>query len=482
MTSSKIVCSLARVAALLFFFSTIAINSPAQTFTSLFSFDYTNGAYPYGALLVQGLNGNLYGVTSGGGIGSCDTGGCGTIFELTPTGTLTTLYTFCKKIECSDGSYPVEGLMQASNGNFYGSTYYGGVEDSGTLYEVTPSGTLATLYSGFCPNCAQGWSPDSSLIQMPNGNLYGATELGGTGLSGVFFELTLNGEYSVFYNFTNGNAPNGSLFPADNGGIYAAGGDDVYEITLQGNIQTIYGFCAVEKCRDGEGPSAPVQAANGNLYGTTVLGGVNLNCEQIGCGTVYELTPQGALTRLYSFCAQPNCTDGSYPEGPLVLGTDGNFYGVTHSGGANGAGTIFQITPAGVLTTLHSFDTTDGAGPYVGLIQATNGKFYGTTYAGGSSANCSDGCGTIFGLSMGLGPFVALQQVSAPIGGQITILGNNLTGATAVNFNGTPAVYTVISDTSISAVVPAGATGGTVQVSTAAGNVLSSNVPFRVAP
>jgi uncharacterized repeat protein (TIGR03803 family) len=223
------------------------------------------------------------------------------------------------------------------------------------------------------------------------------------------------------------------------------------------------------------------QGTDGNFYGTTEYGGTNTNSScPGGCGTIFEITPSGALTTLYDLCSQggSSCTDGYYPEGALVQATslDGNLYGTTYGGGANGDGTVFKITPTGTLTTLHSFDGTDGANPYAGLVQDTNGKFYGTASSGGAN-----GDGVIFSLSVGLGPFVETNPASGKVGAHVKILGSNLTGATGVTFNGTAATFTVKSKSEITTTVPSGATTGTVQV-VIPGRVLSSNVPFTVTP
>jgi uncharacterized repeat protein (TIGR03803 family) len=237
---------------------------------------------------VQGTDGNLYGTTYEGGAN----GVYGTVFEITPAGQLTTLHSFDY---FDDGAYPQAGLVQATNGNFYGTTYWAGANGGGTIFEITPAGQLTTLYS----------------------------------------------------------------------------------------------FCSQTNCTDGEEPEAGlVQATNGNLYGTTWSGGTNFD------GTVFAITLAGQLSTLYSFCSQPGCTDGVDPHAGLIQATDGNLYGTTESGGANDFGTVFEITPAGQLTTLYAFGLTGGARPGGGLLQA-NGNLYGMTEIGGSR----DG-GTIFSLPL----------------------------------------------------------------------------------
>ncbi|MGA2021390.1 MAG: choice-of-anchor tandem repeat GloVer-containing protein, partial [Candidatus Sulfotelmatobacter sp.] len=194
------------------------------------------------------------------------------------------------------------------------------------------------------------------------------------------------------------------------------------------------------------------------------------------------------LTTLYNFCSETNCEDGVNPVEALVQATDGSFYGGTLQGGADstgcggeGCGTVFRITSARAFSVLHNFDFTDGEGTG-GLLQATNGTFYGAGFKGGTSVACgTSGCGTIFSLSVQLKPFIATQPASGKVGATVIILGNNLTGATSVTFNGTAATFTVVSSTEIKTAVPAGATSGTVEVTTPNGT-LTSNVPFRVTP
>jgi len=316
----------------------------AQAFATLADFQGSaNGAEPLYGNLIQGTDGNNYGTTVRGGVYEQ-----GTVFKVTPDGTLTALYSFCSQVNCTDGAEPFSRLVQAG-GNFYGTTAIGGANDGGTVFEITPAGQLTTLYS-FCSqtNCTDGAEPFSGLVQA-GGNFYGTTVSGGA-----------NGRGTVF------------------------------EITPAGQLTTLYSFCSQTNCADGELPYAGLVQAGGNFYGTTEYGGANAGRYGFG-GTVFRITPGGQLTTLYSFCSQTNCADGAEPLSSLVQ-AGGNFYGTTVEGGANGFyGTIFEITPAGQLTTLHSFAYTDGADPTAGLIQATDGNFYGTTEGGGAN-----GRGTAF--------------------------------------------------------------------------------------
>ena len=460
---------------------------PAQTFTLLHTFDYTDGGNPYAAL-VQSGDGKLYGTTySGGAYGG------GTVFRITPSGALTTLYEFCAQDSCMDGYLLSAGLLQGTDGNFYGTTLGGGANRScegqlgcGTVFKITPSGSLTTLYS-FCSRsaCTDGYQPDASLIQAADGHLYGTTRLGGTAGWGTIFEITPSGKLTTLYSFcsqngcTDGAYPEAALVQTTDGNFYgttgyggANGWGTVFRLTLDGPLTTLYSFCSQTGCPDGQDPrGALVQGTNGDFFGISYEGGAN------GSGTVFKITPSGTLTTLHSFAGYP--TDGGNPYAALLQATDGALYGTTRFGGANAVGTVFRITPGGVLTTLHSFCSEvgcpDGGNALAGLVQDTNGRLYGTTSAGGTN-----GYGTVFNLYLGLGPFVETQPTSARVGKPVKILGTNLTGATSVSFNGAAAVFTVVSGTLIKTTVPVGATTGKVQVTTPSGT-LTSNVNFVVA-
>jgi uncharacterized repeat protein (TIGR03803 family) len=418
--------------------------TPSGMFSTLFSFDLTDGGGGSLGPLVLGRDGDLYGTTGDGGAYCANDFGCGTVFKITLGGTLTTLVSF----DYTNGYAPTGGLVLGSDGNFYGTTSGGGANDScsnacGTVFKITPRGTLTTLYN-FCSetNCTDGSLPFAGLIQAADGDFYGTTEHGG----------------------------------ANDNCVSQTGCGTVFKITQGGTLTTLYNFCSHYRdrtCTDGKNPQgALVQAADGSFYGTTNGGAT---------GTVFRITPGGKLTKLYTFCSQSNCADGYAPYAGLVFATDGNFYGTTAGGGSNGDGTVFEITPSGTLTTLHSFDGTDGVMPYAGLAQGTNGSFYGTTYVGGDNGGALT-YGTIFSLSVGLGPFVQTVPTSGTWDEVISILGTDLTGATSVTFNGTAATFTVNSESEITTTVPTGATAGTVQVVTPTSGTLSSNVRFTVRP
>jgi uncharacterized repeat protein (TIGR03803 family) len=411
------------------------------TVTVLHNFDGIDGASPGGTLL-EDAHGNFYGVTQYGGPNTACAGfgasGCGTVFKITPNGVFTSLYRFCSLTNCADGANPTGGLVLAADGNLYGATTYGGSNyqdctgyGCGTIFRMTPEGTLTTLYS-FAGT--DGSFPYAPLVQSSTGILYGVAGGGGANNDGTVFAITASGKLTTLHAF------NGT---------------------------------------DGMNPSPVIIGVDGNLYGSTTYGGISSisTCSNYGCGVVFKVTPSGKFTILYDFCSQANCADGYVPVWSLFQATDGNLYGNTS--GINGTtlagfGTIFKITTGGTFTNLYTFSGTDGYLPEGAMMQDTNGTLYGTTAIGGTTGN-----GNIFSLSEGLHPFVETEPTSGKVGSKVIILGNSLKGSTAVSFNGTPATFAVVSNTAITATVPNGATTGYVTVDKSGGR-LTSNVPFRI--
>jgi uncharacterized repeat protein (TIGR03803 family) len=386
--------SLQLLATVFLLCAAMATASPAQTLTTLHDFagQPNDGRKPY-AGLVQGTDGNFYGTTYYGGANDK-----GTVFKITPDGTVTTLYSFA--CSGSSGCCPYGGLVQGADGNFYGTTSQGGPgsNNAGAVFKITPSGTLTTLHN-FCTqnNCDDGYDAYGTLIQATDGNFYGTTSQGGTHQeNGTVFKITPSGTLTTLHSFdgTDGAYPTAGLIEGSDGNFYGTtrdGGTDgyhygtVFKITANGTFTLLHTF----EGSDGGDPYARlIQATDGNFYGTTTTAGAH------SAGTVFKITSGGTLTTLYNFCAGGYpCADGEAPYAALVQ-ADGNFYGTTEIGGANNDGTIFEITPSGTLTTLHSFAVSDGAMPYGGVIQATDGNFYGTTYTGGANDD-----GTVFKLT-----------------------------------------------------------------------------------
>ncbi|HTA23753.1 MAG TPA: choice-of-anchor tandem repeat GloVer-containing protein [Terriglobales bacterium] len=464
------------------------IVSQAQTFKKLVDFNLQNGAEPLATVLVQGRDGNFYGTTYEGGMGdycALQSGGCGTVFKMTPEGKLTTLHNFCSQSGCPDGSQPYAGLVLTANGDFYGTTLQYGANQGGTVFRITQEGEFTTLYN-FCsqPYCTDGQAPRAPLVQASDGNLYGTTTGGGGGVDGgTVFRITRQGKLTTLLSFAgpDGFAPMGGLIQATDGNLYGTtigggtgacgrngGCGTIFKITLKGELSTLYNFD--EFLNGAYGPTAGlVEGTDGNFYGTSYDQGGNE-------GAVFSITPAGTFTVLHTF----GYTDGAWPDGALVQGTDGLFYSTTESGGTYGVGTVFNISSSGALTTLYNFPDHDGCpfgcDPWGGLVQSTKGAFYGLTTGGGP-----DNEGTIYGLSTGLGPFVAFVNASGSDGQTGGILGQGFTGTTSVSLNGIPANFKVVSDTYLTATVPPGATTGYVTVTTPSGTLIS-NVPFHVIP
>jgi uncharacterized repeat protein (TIGR03803 family) len=464
------------------------VSAQAQTFTSLYSFQGTAsnyGAYPMG--LVQGTDGNLYGVTAAGGTNGGDDD-AGIFFKISTSGKETIICSF-NYVACAGAQNPTANLVLGSNGDFYG------VDAANQMFRITPGAKLSILYT--LPTTS--YAATTPLVLATNGDFYGTLKNGGAynncfGPCGSVFKMTATGKLTTLYSFcavvensacTDGDEPEFPLVQGSDGNLYgttSGGGTDgvnvgygtIFKITPAGKLTTIYNFPGYT-----QSSSALIQGADGNFYGTTYTGGSGIYGAE---GTFFTVTPTGVLTTLYNFCNLQNCADGSEPTN-IYLATDGNFYGITWQGGVNSQGTIFQITPSGTLTTLHSFDGTDGSGPNGGgtLMQDTNGTFYGTMQEGGESWPCdSVVCdGTIFSLDMGLGPFVKTVPIYGKVGTAVKILGTNLKGSTSVSFNGIAATFKVASSSEITTTVPAGATTGSVTVVTPTGTI-TSNVAFQV--
>jgi len=448
----------------------LAVCAQAQTLIYLAEFNGTNGRNPYGPM-IQATDGNFYGAAFAA------TWPYGEIFRVTPTGQISTVYSFCSLPNCADGAYTTSPIL-GSDGNLYGVSYYGsesGYGYTGTLYRMTLEGEFTSLYT-FCADnskCVVGDMP-SGIIQAGDGNFYGTTMAGGTNDAGTIFQVSPTGEYKLLHSFCGGCADgSGPLVPpiqASDGNFYGTAqnneGGTVYKLTPSGTYEAIHLFCY--PCVGGGNPigTALVQDANGNLFGTTIY------ADGYNSGSVFEITPANQYILLYTFYYH----GGVAPGTGLILANDGNLYGVAvnddfDAGG--GYGITFEVTPAGEFTSLSTFYNNPN-GP---LVQGTDGNFYGTTLAGSSSVPGS--YGTVFRLSNGLSPLLKTVPVAGKVGESVIVLGEGLTGSTSVAFNGVAAAFTVESDTYISATVPEGATTGTVSVVTS-GGTLNCNPQFVV--
>jgi uncharacterized repeat protein (TIGR03803 family) len=421
----------------------------------------------------QARDGNLYSTSQAGGTNSL-----GTVFRLTPDGNETVIHSFA----FSEGR-PYGGLILGLDGYLYGVTLGGGSAGYGTVYKISTDGTTFKIVHNF-NGTTEGdpWYWNGAPVQGTDGNFYGSVSDGAaTGNYGVIYKMTTAGVMKVLF-------------------------------TFDGTVRY---------------PYAIVQGTDGNFYGTAGYSTTSGNN-----GIVFKITPAGKFTIVHNFAGYPN--DGSQPYGSIIQAADGNFYGTTLRGGKSNLGTIYKMTPAGILNVIHSFDST-GYNPLAGLIQATDGKFYGagssigvlfqatssnpsvysvkvkltgttglypgsnpqipmfqhtngtlygdTEYGGSGTVNCGTAanCGVLYSLDMGLQPFVALMTTSGKAGKVIEILGNGLTGTTNVMFGSGPATITFVSDTYMTATVPPTGTSGPVTVTTPSGTRVSSK-NFKVLP
>ena len=436
-----------------------SVKTTAQTYTDLHDFDCaTDGcSWEFPGLLAQGRDGNLYGTLSW--VGAY---GAGTVVKITPSGTVTTLYSFSGP----DGDGPWGGLTLGSDGNFYGTTSTGGDYGYGTIFKITPVGTFTTLHSFDSADCEYPYSPP---VQGKSGAFYGVTSSGcaySITSSGAFKKLSTAvpfGSYSPLLLASDGNF----YGTAWEGGANACG--SVFRMSAAGVVNIIYSF----DWTHGAFPYSPlVQGSDNLLYGVAVTAGAN------GGGVIFKMTTAGKITLLHQFDSS-SLTDGYAPVAGLVAASDGNYYGSTdqgYSGGTARWGVLFKITKAGTYSVLYRFDQTHGATPYSTAVQHTNGNVYGATYEGGVGNG-----GVFYRLALGLKPFVLLLTTSGTAGQTVQILGTGLTGTTSVKFGTGSANFSVISDTYLTAVVPDAGTTGFVTV-TAPSGTFTSQQQFNVVP
>jgi uncharacterized repeat protein (TIGR03803 family) len=375
---------------------TIFRMTPAGVVTVLHSFTGvgTDGVAPRGGL-IQGTDGNFYGTTSLGGFW---TGG--TVFRMTPAGTVTTLYSFTGG---NDGSTPYATLVQANDGNFYGTTITDGGPTGGpylgfgTIFKITPAGVLTTLHAFTGSAAGGGYFAIGPLIQASDGHLYGTTNQGGSSNLGIVFRVTLGGAFTVIHTFVGGvndgrhpwasvvEGLDGFLYgTTSEGGSLPAGWGVAYKISKAGAFSILHRFDLFSQSANL--PLATLELANdGNFYGTTFYAGF------AATGRIFRMTHAGVVTFLHTFAA-PGATN---PYAPLAQATDGNLYGTGYAGGANNVGALYRITTGGAFTNIHSFyGSTDGARPHAPMIRGSDGNFYGTTRIGGDSNK-----GTVFKMT-----------------------------------------------------------------------------------
>ncbi len=459
----------------------------AQTYSVLLNADSVSSSST--ASLTAGPDGNLYGTTSQGR-------SYGTVFRITPSGSLSTLHAFNN----TDGSTPVGGVIFGSDGLLYGTTSAGGANGAGSVYKISTTGTFTSLYS--LSSTSDGASPAGKLVQGPDGNFYGVTFQGGSNSCGSIFQITPAGSYTALHQLSchsDGGNPRDGLVLGQDGNYYGTAssggshsGGTVFKVAADGTFNVLHNFATSE----GYSPyAALMQASDGTIYGTTFQGGSS------GNGTVFALAADGTLTTVHTFSG----AEGKNPAAPLIEGADGNLYGTAYHGGDAIYGTVFEMSRTGVVTPLHSFTGSDGQYPQAALTEYPAGTFYGTTYQGGFNNK-----GVIYSVvytaplppppSINAGGVVPVYSTSPIVqsGEWVSVFGTNLAaktiswkgdfpttlGSTSVTVGGRPAFLWYVSPGQINMQVPDGLTTGaaSVVVTTASGSGTASVTVANASP
>ncbi len=428
-----------------------AIPARAQTYKILDNF-LTGGPGPEwpGGPLAQGRDGHLYGWSYLGGANNT-----GSIWKTTPSGKVSVVLNFA----AGTGNDCQTGMTLGTDGNFYGSadTNCGG---DGYVFKMTPSGTITVLHTFT-------GTPDGSgpglLVQYTDGDFYGITTKGGANNYGSVFKITPAGTVTILYSFDNTNYfanPTYGLTVGNDGDFYgtfsgADGLGGVFKMTPAGVVTLLHKLAGDPT--EGATPGAGVTLGkDGNFYGPTRFGGTS------NVGTIFKMTPSGKLSTLRNFTTSDYA---NFPEVPLLQATDGNFYSAANSCNQfNGClnQDIYKITPSGTFTVVEEFTGSNGQWPFWPLTQDTNGTLYGLAQQGGPVNG-----GVLFSLNIGAKPFINLVSTSGKVGSKVGILGQGFSSSSVVKFNGvTATTVTRTGTTFLLATVPAGASDGTVTVTT----------------
>ncbi len=461
-------------AALALLFAGLSTPAQAQVPNPTEIYNFQGGGkdvcYPEGNI-VQGRDGYLYGTSEnfiyGGGSGCGGANGLGGVFRISPKGEETLFASVPAGFDNCGG-----GLTLASDGNFYGTCIFGNPATGfGSIFKVTPEGAWSDFHD--FTNTNGDAYPEFPPIQGVDGNLYGLTGISGQPGAGNIYKITLAGVYTNLHSFTGGDAYPyyGNLVQASNGKLYGTiasctGGGGygcVFQITTKGVYKDLYVFTGTPTASPN---STLIQGSNGLLYGITRGGGAN------GQGVIFSLTAAGKLKVVYNI---NDSVDGQLTT--ILQATDGNFYGTANTGLDENAGALYELTAKKSVMSVFSLPGAgqDGYQPNP-LLQHTNGALYGTTQT------CADGCpdyGTFFSLPINAKPFITLQFQSGTEGTSIGIFGQGFqtSPATEVSFNGKTASFEIVSDTYMTATIPADATKGYVTV-TEGSATLQSNIKF----
>ncbi|HEY2858216.1 MAG TPA: choice-of-anchor tandem repeat GloVer-containing protein [Terracidiphilus sp.] len=401
--------------------------------------------------------------------------GQGIAFELSTGGWFHTLHTF----DFTDGRAPLSGLILGTDQRLHGTTAAGGANNYGTVFRLSPDGTVVTEHN--FSGGKDGQFPNAVPMQSLSGDWYGVTSsIGGSNdFRGTIYRISTGGAYTLLHTFTgpDGAVPYGPLIEGSDGLLYgttngggANGFGTVFTISPDGTLKTLHSFNGT----DGKFPFNPlIQAHDGNFYGIAEQGGA------AGAGVVFRITPAGTYSVLHDFSGG---LGGLEPMGGLLEATDGNLYGTASQGGSSGGATevgiLFRLTLSGAFTKVLDFNHANGYSPVGQLHQHTDGKIYGYTFFGGTHDS-----GAIYKCDVGLGPFVAYLPIYGRAGVKVTILGQNFQNNSLVYFNGVQAQQVEIHSTYLKAIVPDGATTGPITVQTSSAGrtlVLKSNKDFVV--
>lgn len=454
--------------------------TPAGSFKIIHSFDGAHGSTPIGGL-VLGADGNLYGTTELGGAH-----GFGNIFKITPVGVLTVLYDFTGN---ADGGLPVAPLTLAANGIFYGTSY------PGVAFQISAGGVFKVINT--IPTTTYG-----PLLQASDGNFYGVTEFGGTYTAGTVYKIA-GKKVTTLYSFdgTHGSYPIGGLVQGSDGYLYGtttAGGSTnagvIYKITTGGSLTVVVDFDNVHTLAGYQAYAGLVAGSDGNLYGATIWGGM------FGDGVIFQLTLGGNYTVLYSFDAAHG--DGAYST-PFQH-TNGEIFGMTKRGGTPGEGGVYSLDDG--ITPFASLVSTLGpVGKSVGILgQGFSGvssvEFNGTpasfhvvsdTYltttvpsgeTGFVRVNLASGALLSRQIFKVTPKITGISPTSGGVGDPVVITGTGLIQAEEITVDGKQVTaFTVNSDKQVTFAVPTGAKTGKVVLTTPGGKATSSAV-FTVTP
>ncbi len=439
----------------------------AQTHTSLVELNFPNTGFGFGSP-VQGRDGNLYGVA---GLNLT------AIYQATPAGALTLQWLASST---PGGTLCYSGMILGTDGNFYGTcSQQDNDHRVAVAFKFTPGvGTLSGTLIFLTSLATQGSSP-SPLVQAADGNFYGTMNAGGSSNCGTAFKMTSAGVLTNLHTFLGGgsNEPcgvTGALIQGEDGNLYGAsslGGisgngnaGTEFKMTTAGAVSLVHSFDFGFSTSLSD---SVLQGTDGSFYGISHLGGATTDF-----GYVYRVTAAGVETDRHD-----SSSAARYPSSTLIQATDGIFYGVTNGCNAGGcvSAELFKLTGGGAYTTLYSGFVVpcglDGCIPAGPLTQHTNGTFYGVTNQGGFN---NDGILYSQTTSPALAPFVSIQQKSGIVGSTVNILGQGFTGTTAVKFGGVAGTFTVVSDTFMTAIPRAGAITGKVTVVESSGTLTSA--------